>query len=263
MKLHFRKYGEGPTLIIMHGLFGSADNWNTLAKEFALKYSVYVLDMRNHGLSPHESEFNYVVMANDLNDFLVEHQLEDNVSIIGHSMGGKVLMQFLSMYPAKVSKAIVVDISPRYYPPHHHKVLQALSSVDFDVLNTRKEVEQIISPIIDDLPTTQFLLKNIYWKESTNTNPPQTKLAWRFNFDAISENIEEVGAASPEIPLGAHFQLLFMAGAKSNYITQNDLNIIHDYYESSKVVFVENAGHWVQAEQPKIFIEKVNVFLQS
>lgn len=263
MKLHFRNYGKGEPLLILHGLFGSADNWNTLAKEFAKNKEVFVLDLRNHGLSPHSDEFSYEVMANDLNEFVIDHELGNKLSIIGHSMGGKVLMHYLSNYYATVNKAIVVDISPKYYPPHHHKVLEALHAVDFAQVKSRREVEQVISPILEDLATTQFILKNIYWKDFTFEENNQSTLAWRFNLESISKNIEEVGKMSPSIPSSAIFQLLFIAGSKSNYITNNDLNFIHEYYKKSVVSYIENAGHWVQAEQPKLFYEAVSNFLSN
>lgn len=258
--LHFRKYGEGKPLFILHGLFGSADNWNTLAKEYANHFCVYAVDLRNHGLSPHDDVFNYQVMSDDLIE-LFESEKIQKASIIGHSMGGKVLMAFLSIYAERVENAIVVDISPRYYPPHHQKVLEALRNADLSKMNSRKSVEEVIAPMLNDMATTQFLLKNIYWKDEVLNGETISKLNWRFNLKSISEQINEVGKASPKSDSFNTFRILFIAGSKSNYIQLDDIQIIEDYYPMSEVVYIENAGHWVQAEQPKEFYDTTMKFL--
>lgn len=260
MKLHFRKIGEGTPLIILHGLFGSADNWNSLAKEFSKNFEVYIIDQRNHGLSPHHSEFNYRVMSNDLLEFLNDNNL-DKASIIGHSMGGKVLMQFASENANRINKMIVVDISPRYYPPHHQTVLRALHTIDFDIVETRKKVEELIGPILNDISTTQFLLKNVYWKDVLGSE--EKKLAWRFNLDAITNNIEQIGLESPQPnPSDANkLNVLFIRGENSKYILEDDNRLIRTYYPNAIIRTITNAGHWVQAEQPKQFYEMVLEYL--
>ncbi len=262
MKLHFRKYGEGKPLIILHGLFGSADNWNSLVKEYSNHFCVYVIDLRNHGLSPHEEQFNYAVMSADLLEFFSSENIVRS-SIIGHSMGGKVLMEFLSSNASKVDHAIIVDISPKYYPPHHQKVLEALNSVSLEEMSSRKSVEEVISPILNDMATTQFLLKNIYWLDVEEEGATKSRLAWRFNLKDISRQIDEVGKASPKSDITMNVKVLFIAGEKSNYINEEDQQLIKEYYPQSEICYIVNAGHWVQAEQPKLFYEATMKFLMS
>ena len=264
MQLHYRVLGTGKPLIILHGLFGSADNWNSLAKSFSELYKVFVVDQRNHGLSNHAKEFNYKIMSNDLLELIEENKLE-NVSIIGHSMGGKVLMQFAAEHSNMIDKMIVVDISPRYYKPHHQTVLKALHSVNFDEVSTRREAENILNPILNNIPTTQFLLKNIYWIDALENGEPTKKLAWRFNLKDITNSIENVGQESP-LPNTSDankLNALFIRGENSDYITDDDKRLIRTYYPNAIIKTIENAGHWVQAEQPTEFFNVVTNFLKQ
>ncbi len=258
MKLHYRKSGQGTPLIILHGLFGSADNWNTLAKQFAESFEVYTVDLRNHGLSPHSKEFNYQVMSGDLLEILDDNGIE-TASIIGHSMGGKVLMQFAAEHSHRIHAMIVVDISPGYYEPHHQAVLNALHSVNFDTISTRRQAEEILSPLLNDISTTQFLLKNIYWVD--DAAGAEKKLAWRFDLDSITENINIVGAESP-MPTRPIAKVLFVKGESSAYISDEDKRLIRIYYPNAIIRTIQGAGHWVQAEQPTAFYETVVAFLE-
>ena len=174
MKLAYRTYGTGKPMIILHGLFGQSDNWNTLAKQFAEKgYQVFTVDQRNHGLSDHSTEWDYEVMAKDLKEFIDEHKLKQAI-LLGHSMGGKTVLFFEWMFPGITGKIIIADIAARAYPPHHNEVLAALNSVDLDFVNTRKDAEVKLSEFIQDFGTKQFLLKNIYWKDAS-----ANKMDWR------------------------------------------------------------------------------------
>ena len=215
MELAYREYGTGQPLLILHGLFGQSDNWNTLAKRFAEKgFRVFTIDQRNHGLSPHSTEWNYNVMASDLNEFIKFHQLKDPI-LLGHSMGGKTVMFFEMLYPQTAKKVIVVDIAPRAYEPHHDDVLKALNAVDFTEINTRKEAEAILSTYIADMGTRQFLLKNIYWKEDASK-----QMAWRFDLKTITEKYNNIGVEVPR--KHSNTPVLFIRGEKSNYITTDD-----------------------------------------
>jgi pimeloyl-ACP methyl ester carboxylesterase len=258
MKLHFRKVGQGKPLIILHGLFGSADNWNTLAKEFSAQNQVFVVDQRNHGLSPHDAVFSYEAMSNDLLELLNDNNIE-KANFIGHSMGGKVMMQFASEHSYRINKMIVVDISPRYYKPHHQAVLQALHSVNFDEISTRRQAEEILNSLLNDISTTQFLLKNIYWKDAIIDGEETKKLAWRFNLYAITSQIENIGAESPKPKLldSEKLNVMFVKGENSNYIIDDDKRLIRNYYPNAVIKTIANAGHWVQAEQPKEFFNTV------
>lgn len=254
MKLYYRKYGEGQPLIILHGLFGQSDNWNSLAKQFSESgFEVFIVDQRNHGLSPHSETWNYHVMSEDLYELIQDNQLK-NCVLIGHSMGGKTVMQFALDHPEALDKLIVADIAPKYYPLHHQKVIEALTAVDFTVVKTRREAEDILGKYIDDFGTKQFLLKNIYWKEDG-------QLAWRFNLDVICRKIEIVGEATPT-DKSCDVSTLFIRGQKSNYILDEDINLIQDIFPRSMLETIPDAGHWIHAEKPQAFFECVMQFVK-
>jgi len=248
MKLHFREMGQGMPLLILHGLFGSSDNWLTIAKQLAEKYHVFLIDQRNHGQSPHDETWNYTVMAQDIEDFCVQQNL-NKINIAGHSMGGKTVMKLAELFPQRISKMMVIDIAPKYYPIHHQPILSALNSINFEVVNTRKQAEEVLQTAIDDVGTRQFLLKNIYWIS-------EGKLAWRFNLDVITKNIEIVGEATPQVESNVcAIDTLFVKGEKSDYIKLNDAELIAKIYPISKIVSIANAGHWVHAENPLALLE--------
>jgi esterase len=254
MQLAFRKYGSGQPLLILHGLFGQSDNWNTLAKRFGENgFEVYTIDQRNHGLSPHSDIWNYDAMTDDIKEFIETHKLRDPI-LLGHSMGGKTAMFFALKYDGILNKLIVVDMSPRAYEPHHDEVLQALNAVDFSKINTRKEVEAILNKFIPDFGTKQFLLKNIYWEDTANS-----KMNWRFNLATITKNYNEIARAVPEKK--SEVNTLFIRGEKSNYITDNDIPEIEKRFPAYKLETIANAGHWVHAEQPESFYQCVMKFI--
>jgi esterase len=254
MKLFYRKSGHGQPLIILHGLFGQSDNWNTLVKQFSENgFEVYAVDARNHGLSPHSDEWNYKVMSDDILELIKDNNLED-VIFLGHSMGGKVAMQFAIVHPQHLDKLIVVDIAPKYYPLHHQSVLAALQAVDFSVVKARREVEDVLSQYISDLGTKQFLLKNIYWKENG-------ELAWRFNLNVMVQKIENIGEATVSDKI-CDVTTLFIRGEKSNYILEEDIDLIQEIFPRSILETITDAGHWVHAEQPKAFFECVMKFIK-
>jgi len=254
MKLFYRRSGQGQPLIILHGLFGQSDNWNTLVKQFSDNgFQVYAVDARNHGLSPHSDEWNYKVMSDDILELIKDNNLED-VIFMGHSMGGKVAMQFAIDHPQHLDKLIVVDIAPKYYPLHHQSVLAALQAVDFSVVKARREVEDVLSQYISDLGTKQFLLKNIYWKENG-------ELAWRFNLNVMVQKIENIGEATVSDKI-CDVTTLFIRGEKSNYILEEDIDLIQEIFPRSILETITDAGHWVHAEQPKAFFECVMKFIK-
>jgi pimeloyl-ACP methyl ester carboxylesterase len=255
MKLAYREYGQGNPLIILHGLFGQSDNWNTLAKKFGEQnFRVFTVDQRNHGLSPHSDLWTYNHMADDLKEFIEEHQLEKPI-IIGHSMGGKTLMYFDYLYPNMTGKTIVCDIAPRAYPPHHNEVLKALHAVDFKSVQNRKDAEQVMGLHISDFGTKQFLLKNIYWKDTENN-----LMDWRFNLKVISDNYDNISFSVPDYKSNA--PCLVIKGAKSHYINDADLEDFRRRYHNLEFVSIAEAGHWVHAERPKEFYEAVIRFLK-
>ncbi len=254
MKLNYKKVGEGSPLIILHGLFGSLDNWMSIAKELSPNFEVFLVDERNHGQSPHSNEFNYVVMANDLYEFVQEHNIINPI-VLGHSMGGKTAMQFAMNYPNSLSKLIVADIAPKGYPVHHRQIIDGLLSLNFEMIKTRQEADAELSKHIGDLSVRQFLLKNLYWIE-------QGKLAWRFNLSVINNNIDMVGVGLKNIQLFSK-PTLFVRGEKSNYVLDSDFENIKNIFPNSEIETISNSGHWVHAENPTEFLEIVKSFLMS
>ena len=253
MKLYSRVYGEGRPLIILHGLFGMGDNWQTHAKNYAeVGFEVHVLDQRNHGQSEHSAEFSYQLMADDLLEYLAEHQLE-KICLIGHSMGGKVAMLFAAEYPEKVEKLIVVDIAPKAYPLHHQQYFEALHKLDFNTLESRSQADEVLQQYIDNVGVRQFLLKSLYWKE-------KGELALRFNLEAIEANIAMVGEA---LFTEAEFngETLFINGGQSGYIKPEDEELILHHFPLAHIYTVENAGHWVHAEAFEEFADVSSRFL--
>lgn len=259
MQLNFKKLGSGQPLIVVHGLFGSLDNWMSFAKTMAENYEVFLVDARNHGQSPHSSVFNYDAMANDLVDFVTTQLVYENKAlpiVLGHSMGGKIAMQFAIDYPHLLSKLIVADIAPKAYPIHHHEIIEALQSINFDEIKSRSAADEKLAEKIADISVRQFLLKNLYWKE-------KEQLAFRFNLEVISNNIEEVGKALITNNQNFSKPTLFVRGEKSNYILDSDEQEINKIFTNSTLSTVTNSGHWIHAEQPIEFLNLVKEFVSQ
>ena len=251
MELNFKKVGEGEPLVILHGLFGSLDNWLTLAKKLGEHFEVYLIDARNHGQSPHKEEFNYDVMADDLYEFLLQQNIIEPI-ILGHSMGGKTAMQFAMNYPTQLTQLIVADIAPKSYPVHHTSIITGMLSLNFDEIKTRKAADEQLSKHIVDSSTRQFLLKNLYWIE-------KEKLAWRFNLPVIDRDIEIIGQGLQNV-ITFNKSTLFIRGMKSNYITEKDYPSINSIFTNSSIESIDS-GHWVHADKPKEFLEILTTFL--
>ncbi|VXB15455.1 Alpha/beta hydrolase [Flavobacterium sp. 9AF] len=245
--------GQGLPFLIIHGFLGMSDNWKTLGGQFAQHgFEVHLLDMRNHGRSLQSDEFNYDLMVKDVLEYCKYNNL-DNIVLLGHSMGGKVAMQFACQYQALVSKLIVADIGPKYYAPHHQTILEGLNAINFDLKPSRTEVDSILSKYINDFGTRQFLLKNLYWVE-------HGQLGFRFNLKSLTLNIQEIGK---ELPVGLSFEkeVLFLRGDRSNYIEDADFESINFLFPKSEIVTISNAGHWLHAENPNDFYAAVMNFL--
>lgn len=252
MKLYFRSFGQGEPLIILHGVFGSSDNWQTVGQELSMKYKVYLVDQRNHGSSPHSDEFDYNVMADDILELML-HEKIDRAHLLGHSMGGKVAMTFATRYPKKVNKLIVVDIAPKYYVPQHERIFMGFRSIKLDQIQTRNEADVQMSQRIPERAVRQFILKNL------NRNK-EGSFVWKLNLDAIEKNAEEIGAAlSEEDWFNGH--VLFLAGTKSDYVKEDDLPNIRQHFPNAVLKNISGAGHWVHAEQPKLLVRMVFEFL--
>ena len=253
MKLHFKKFGAGPPLIILHGVFGSSDNWKTVANQLKNKFEIYLVDQRNHGLSPHSDEFNYQVMTDDLKELLYDEQIEQCI-LLGHSMGGKTAMNFAVQFPEKIIKLIIVDIAPKKYVPHHQTILNGIRSLILPELNTRKQADDLLSKTIKEPGIRQFILKNLI-------RTPKNLFYWKINWKAIEDNMEAIGA-----PLLSHTlfagEVLFIRGAKSDYILNEDESLLKKHFPKANLITIQNAGHWVHAEQPAVLLILINKFLK-
>jgi len=253
--LYSKIEGEGGIpMLVLHGYLGMSDNWNTFAKQMVDEgYEMHLLDLRNHGRSFHSDDWSYAFMVEDVIRYMDHHAICDAI-VLGHSMGGKVAMNLAINHPTRVEKLIVADISPRAYAPHHQDILEALNAVDFTKKPSRKEVDEIISSRIRDFGTRQFLLKNLYWKE-----PEQ--LAFRFNLAVFNRDEEVVGEG---IHSGDLFDkpTLFLRGGASKYIQEQDEILIKELFSQAVIQTIPDAGHWLHAEKPQLFFEKVMGFLK-
>src|SRR5690606_14107228 len=230
MKLNFKKSGQGEPLIILHGLFGSADNWLSIAKGLENDYTLYLLDQRNHGDSGHSHQWDYQSMADDLKEFMEDQGLE-KAHLLGHSMGGKTAMTFALEYPGKVDRLIVVDIAPRFYKVHHQSILDGLNAIDMDALKSRKEADDILSQYEEEKGTRQFLLKSLGRNE-------EGKFIWKINLPVITAQIENV---SQPIESDNSFDhpTLFIAGANSRYIQDKDKADIEKLFPNSNIIKIK------------------------
>jgi pimeloyl-ACP methyl ester carboxylesterase len=245
--LYSKIEGSGKPLLILHGFLGMSDNWKTLGVQFASEgFEVHILDLRNHGRSFQSEEFSYELMVEDIVKYCNEHYLE-KINLIGHSMGGKTAMLLAARYPELVDKLIVADIGPKYYAPHHQDILAGLNAIDFTLKPSRNEVEAIVSNYIPDFGTRQFLLKNLYWQE-----PGQ--LAFRFNLAVFNKKITEIGVSLPS-DLVFEKPTLFIRGGNSNYILDEDFEVIKVQFPNAIFETIPNAGHWLHAENPALFYQ--------
>ncbi len=250
MKLNHRILGEGQSFVILHGLFGYSDNWQTHAKKLADYYQVILVDQRNHGHSDWSEEFNYDLLAEDLKELFDDLKLE-KVILLGHSMGGKTAMRFAQLYPELLEKLIVVDIGTKTYPAHHEQILAGLHSIDLEKMHARSEAESAMEKHISSFGVRQFLLKNLYWVE-------KGKLAWRMNIAVLEREMEAILAGLPEDEV--LLPTLFIRGKMSDYIQDEDFDELENQFPDAQFVTIENAGHWVHAEAPEEFIEAVLTF---
>jgi esterase len=247
MKLFYRELGQGQPMVILHGIFGSSDNWLTQARLLSEHYHVFSLDQRNHGQSPHHDEFNYQVMAADLLEFIDEHRLENPV-VIGHSMGGKVAMNFAVAHPDKLEKLIVVDIAPRPYNLEHYVIMDGLKAVPIQHISSRNEADAALAPYVPEPDVRQFLLKNLQRK-------PEGGFTWKINLPAIDKNLSSIGL---DLQFEGAFEkpTLFIRGGRSKYVRDHDMARILEVFPLATMVTLDT-GHWVQAEKPKEFVEVV------
>ncbi len=253
MKLFSKKYGDkGQDLIVIHGLFGMSDNWNTLGKKFAKYCKVHLIDLRNHGRSPHSDEFSYELMCGDVLEYMEDNNII-NPMILGHSLGGKVAMKFAFLYPDKIEKMIVADMAPRRYDTDFHQdLLSTLYKLHLEDFEKREEIDKLLASTYEDKGMRLFLLKNLYRKENK-------EFAWRFNIEVLLEkvsNIQEADFVKGICKIPTHF----IRGGNSNYITTEDEFIINKHFSDFSIATIDGAGHWLHAEKPERFYSEVMGF---
>jgi pimeloyl-ACP methyl ester carboxylesterase len=255
MDLYYKQYGENrPPLIILHGLLGSSGNWHTLSRSvFSDVATVYTLDQRNHGRSPHADRFDYPSMARDVRAFIADQGL-GSATVLGHSMGGKTAMHLALEAPDVVDRLIIADMAPRAYPPHHRPLLDALQSLDLSAHDSRSDIDDALAEDVASLPMRQFLLKNLNYNGETYT--------WQMNLDVIANQYDNVNAA---VAAATTFDkpTLVVRGEHSDYITEADMEHIRTLFPNAQSVVIPDADHWVHADAPEAFAEAVLDFLAA
>jgi esterase len=253
MKLFYREVGQGQPIVILHGIFGSSDNWLTQARLLSPHYRVITVDLRNHGQSEHSDEFNYQVMVSDIENFINEMNLADPI-IIGHSMGGKVAMNFAVAHPDKLSKLIVVDIAPKPYNLEHYVIIDGLKAIPIDTISSRQEADAVLSDFVPESDVRQFLLKNLQRK-------PEGGFTWKINLPVIDKHLSKIGY---DLQFEGTFDkpTLFIRGGRSRYVTDQDMVRIKAIFPLAELSTLAT-GHWVQAEKPKEFVGIVENWLHA
>ncbi len=254
MKLNHKVFGEGQVVIILHGLFGSLDNWQSIAKKLAhTGYQVIIADLRNHGRSDHHPDMNFELMAKDVLE-LMENNTLNTVHLVGHSLGGKVAMQLAKIQPKKLCSLTVVDIAPKAYKGHHNTYFKAMKELGVSALNSRRDADKALQVHVPAFGVRQFLLKNLQRTDSG--------FKWKFNLDVLynvySDLISGIDFFEPvDIPT------LFITGALSDYISPADKTDISSYFTNVQFKTIEDAGHWVHADQPWEFVKELEEFLET
>lgn len=253
MELNYKQFGkEYKTLVILHGLMGSLDNWQSLAKRWSEHFPVFIVDLRNHGRSAHSDEFSYEAMVQDLYDFCVQHDLRE-INLLGHSMGGKVAMQFALTYPNLVEKLIVADIAPKFYNGNHQQLFAAMKAMPLDEIETRHQADEFMKTYVPEFGVRQFLLKNLKRVDG--------KYEWKLNLDVIIDNYDKIMDFDAKGLTFPH-PTLFIKGANSNYINPDEFEEYKKIFPLAALKTIEDAGHWLHAEQPGLVYISVKVFAQ-
>ncbi|MCK5831267.1 MAG: alpha/beta fold hydrolase [Methylococcales bacterium] len=254
MKLAYEEYGDinNEPLLIIHGFFASSRNWRNIAKRLADEFNVYLLDMRNHGQSPHHSEMDYSTMSEDINTFMGDHGLIF-ANIMGHSMGGKVAMWFSLNNPEKVKNLIVADISPVSYQHSFDNTIQALKDIPLDKISIRKQADDYLSTSIPEKAYRLFLLQNLLFIEG--------EYVWRVDLDIFYNTADNIIAFPPLGLLNPYDnKALFIMGGNSHY---TDKEAIFSYFPKAEISVLPKANHWLHIDDPEGFLHNVKVFLKK
>lgn len=249
--LNYTQQGTGPHIILIHGLFGSLENLNMVAKELRESYTVTSVDVRNHGHSFHKNSMCYKELTQDIIN-VMQHLAIDKAHLLGHSMGGKIAMSFALAFPEKVNKLIIADISPVEYPPHHTHIINGLKSLNLATANNRKDADIQLSQYVKEVGVRQFLLRNL--------NTVDNALAFKCNVDFIGNCYEQI-MVRLESEESFNGDTLFIKGAKSDYILPAHRAHITQLFPQSKAKVIQDAGHWLHAEKTSLFNKIVQNFL--
>lgn len=249
MQLNTLTYGDEnkPALIMIHGLFGSGKLWRIFAQKFAKHYWVHTPDLRNHGQSPHVDSMSYEEMAEDIADYMDQHDIAQ-AHILGHSMGGKVAMQFALNWPERVIKLVIEDIAPMFYKPRHEAVFEGIKVLDESNLESRSHADKLVKDIITDNSLRTFLYTNLS-KQSDGF------LGWHINMPAIVDNYDAISRAPVYKKKPYSCTTLFLRGGESEYVLDEYRRKIKEWFPLSRINTVKGTGHWLHAEKPGTFLD--------
>jgi esterase len=266
MELFYRNFGEGPPLIIVHGLYGASDNWLSIGKALARNFDVYLIDQRNHGQSPHADTHNYPAMRDDLLLFMDRHDLHKAV-LVGHSMGGKTVMFLAEAYPERVDSLIVIDIAPTTCHPDDHssqarthtEIVNGMLLVDFSQVKKRKDVDEQLALTIHSPRVRGFLMKNV-------ARSREGTYHWKLNAAVIGRELPSMfqGLDPEKYTPGkgiTGFPVLFIRGEDSDYITDDCIPDIKQIFPMAEIATIPRAGHWLHVEQPDLLVKTIRYFL--
>ena len=275
-RLAARTLGEtGPRVVFVHGLFGQGKNWTSIAKGLADTHRVTLLDLPNHGHSPWTDRIDYLDMAD-----LVAAELagyDEPVTLVGHSMGGKVAMQLALRRPELLRALVVVDIAPVEYPISGGRTddpdeeaspfaafIAAMRAVDLDRLKTREEAEVALRSAVPSRSVRSFLLQSLVREGADAQERRPAGWRWRLNLEALGRDLAHL-RSFPEPPPGATFDgpVLWIAGVNSTYVLPEDRARMDELFPSTRLVRIKNAGHWVHSEQPEVFLQTLRAFLSA
>ncbi|HLM07313.1 MAG TPA: alpha/beta fold hydrolase [Blastococcus sp.] len=268
-RLASRTTGEsGPRVVFVHGLFGQGKNWTTIAKGLSGDHRVTLLDLPNHGHSPWTDRVDYLDMAETTAAEI--EQLGRPVTLVGHSMGGKVAMQLALRRPELLRALVVVDVAPVEYPVQGGRTddpdeeaspfaayIAGMRALDLDRLRTRDQADEALRPVVPSRMVRSFLLQSLV-REGTDGG-----WRWRLNLEALERDLGEL-RGFPEPPAGASFDgpVLWIAGANSTYVLPEDRPRMDALFPATRLVRIKDAGHWVHSEQPETFLTTLKLFLQ-
>jgi len=266
MKLFYRKYGNGPPLIILHGLYGSSDNWVTIAKRLGDSFTVYLPDQRNHGQSPHSEVHNYDSMRDDLLELVTDLSLK-RFFLAGHSMGGKTAISFALKWPEMLNGLLIADISPftnetgrHSVYSQHFTILNAILSFDLHKISTRREAETVLLEKIPSKKVRELILKNLQ-RISDNT------FTWKLNTSSLLKNLdkimEEIELKTDYSQQISGFPIIFLKGGDSDYIPSGDFRDIQKVFPAAEIIEVHGAGHWIQVDRPDEVIKNIKRLLED